>query len=229
MKRYLILLSSGTGTRFGSDTPKQFVEVCGKMVIEWTLDACDCDLFDEIILVVSKDYIHMANDLVNRRDSKSSLKVIEGGSTRRESCERGLDGITGDGIVIVHNGVQPFVKKQSFENCFAALEKYKAVTCGVKCVYTALVSNNDHVLTDTPDRSQMYSDYGPEGFHISFLKQILDVGRDDTVSTGLCGTVFRNRLGDVYVAEGDPGNIKITYPDDLALAEWILQKRALVK
>ena len=53
MKKYCIVLASGTGSRFGADVPKQFVKICGKMVIEHTLAACDCGVFDEILLVVS--------------------------------------------------------------------------------------------------------------------------------------------------------------------------------
>lgn len=228
MKKYLILLASGTGTRFGADCPKQFIKIGGKMIIEHTMASCDCGIFDEIILVVSAPYVDQMKQVVLANKYKAPVRVVEGGNSRIESCGRGV-AIIGDedAIVIVHNGVQPFVGRKSFDNCIAALGKYSAVTCGVKCVYTVLETSADGVLVNTPDRSKMYSDMGPEGFRLNMLRKVVDIGIKDIVSTGLCGVVFRNSLAKVYVADGEPGNIKITFPEDIALAEQIINNKRI--
>lgn len=228
MKKYLILLASGTGTRFGADCPKQFIKIGGKMIIEHTMASCDCGIFDEIILVVSAPYVDQMKQVVLANKYKAPVRVVEGGNSRIESCGRGV-AIIGDedAIVIVHNGVQPFVGRKSFDNCIAALGKYSAVTCGVKCVYTVLETSADGVLVNTPDRSKMYSDMGPEGFRLNMLRKVVDIGIKDIVSTGLCGVVFRNSLSKVYVADGEPGNIKITFPEDIALAEQIINNKRI--
>ncbi|MBR5606537.1 MAG: 2-C-methyl-D-erythritol 4-phosphate cytidylyltransferase, partial [Verrucomicrobia bacterium] len=168
MKKYLVLLASGTGMRFGTDCPKQFVKIGGKMIIEYTMASCDCGIFDEIILVVSEPYVVQMRQVVISNKYKVPVRVVEGGNSRIESCGRGL-AVIGDeeALVIVHNGVQPFVGKKSFVNCISALGKYSAVTCGVKCVYTVLETDTNQVLISTPDRSKVYSDMGPEGFRIS--------------------------------------------------------------
>ena len=226
MKKYLILLASGTGTRFGADCPKQFIKIGGKMIIEHTMASCDCGVFDEIILVVSGPYVDQMKRVVLSNTYKIPVRVVEGGNSRIESCGRGVAVIGDeDAIVIVHNGVQPFIGKKSFDNCIAALGKYSAVTCGVKCVYTVLVTSEDGVLSSTPDRSRSYCDMGPEGFRLSILRKVVDIGLKDSVSTGLCGVVFRNSLAEVYIADGEPGNIKITVPEDIILAKQILKNK----
>lgn len=228
MKKYLILLASGTGTRFGADCPKQFIKIGGKMIIEHTMSSCDCGFFDEIILVVSAPYVDQMKQVVLANNYKAPVRVVEGGNSRIESCGCGVAMIDDeDAMVIVHNGVQPFVGKKSFENCIAALDKYSAVTCGVKCVYTVLETSANGVLVGTPDRSKTYSDMGPEGFRLALLREVVDVGMKDSVSTGLCGVAFRNSMAEVYVAEGEPGNIKITFPEDIALAEQILNNKMM--
>ena len=228
MKKYLILLASGTGTRFGADCPKQFIKVGGKMIIEHAMASCDCGIFDEIILVVSAPYVDQMKQVVQSNKYKAPVRVVEGGNSRIESCGRGVAMIGDeDAIVIVHNGVQPFVGRKSFDNCIAALDKYPAVTCGVKCVYTVLETSADGVLVSTPDRSKTYSDMGPEGFRLNMLRKIVDIGINDSVSTSLCGVAFRNSLAEVYVADGEPGNVKITCSDDITFAEQILNNKRL--
>ena len=90
MKKYLILLASGTGTRFGADCPKQYVKIGDKMIIEHTIAASDCGLFDEIILVVSAPYIDLMKSVVISGEYKVPIRIVEGGSSRKESCKNGV-------------------------------------------------------------------------------------------------------------------------------------------
>lgn len=223
MKKYCIVLASGTGSRFGADVPKQFVRICGKMVIEHTLAACDCGVFDEILLVVSAPYLDEMRALIAANGYSIPVRVVEGGASRKESCEKGVAAISDeDGYVVIHNGVQPFVPKKTFEGCLAALEKYPAVTSGAPCVFTILETDETGVLRRMPPRNRCYGDLGPECFRLAFARKVFELGANDKEFTNITGMVVKHNLGDIFVVEGDPKNIKITYPEDVLFAERIL-------
>ena len=224
MKTYLILLASGTAVRFGAGCPKQFVRIGGKMIIEHTMAACDCGLFDEIVLVVSGPYIDLMKSVVGQH--KTPIRIVEGGVSRKESCKCGVAAIRdAEANVVVHNGVQPFVSKDCFERCLAALDKYQAVTSGVPCVYTVLKVDQDKNVADMPNRADLYNDMGVECFKLSLLRQLFEE-YDDDVSTDIIGMIFRAGLAKVHVVEGDSRNIKITRPEDMVLAAHFLTDNA---
>lgn len=224
MKKYLIVLASGTGSRFGADYPKQFVTVCGKMIIEHTLAACDCGLFDKGILVVSPSYVDEMKKIISKNRYKLPIQVTGGGATRKESCELGAACISDDdAYVVIHNGVQPFVSKQELEQCLLALDKYSAVTNASPCVYTILETNGNGLLTHMPDRSRCFNDLGPECFRLSTLREVFRIGKMDNAFTNFTGIIRKYNLCDIYVSTGNPKNIKITYPEDVIYAEDMLK------
>ena len=227
MKIYCIILASGKGSRIGSEIPKQFVEIGGKTIIEHTLAACDNGLFNEMVLVVSNEYIDKVGEMIATNRYKTRSRIVEGGVSRKESCKRGVAALNeceGDAKVIIHNGVQPFVSKEYFERCINALEKYDAVTSGLPAVYTMLQVNESHEIVAMPDRRTLYSDMGVECFRLSLLKKLFSE-YDDEVSTDIVGMVFRSGLAKIFVAEGESCNIKITRSEDLILADWFLKRK----
>ena len=223
MKKYLILLASGTGSRFGTDCPKQFVKICGKMIIEYTMAASDCGLFDEMILVVSAPYIDLMSSVVCANRYKTPIRIVEGGSCRKESCEKGVAAIEDkECVVVVHNGVQPFITKEDYGRSLEALEKYPAVTSGLPCVYTILETDGNGVLKRMSPRAQCFGDLGPECFRISVIRRAFELGRNDSEFTNLTALVMKYGLGEIYVVKGSPSNIKITYPEDVIYAERMI-------
>ena len=223
MKKYLILLASGFGSRFGADCPKQFVKIGGKMIIEYTIAASDCGLFDEIILVVSAQYIDLMKSIVASQGYKVPVRIVEGGLCRKESCEKGVEVINdSEGYVVIHNGVQPFITKEDYRSSLNALEKHLVVTSGVPCVYTILETDGSGILKRIAPRAQCFGDLGPECFRLSVLRKVFEKGKDDSEFTNLTGIVMKYKLGDVYVVKGNPKNVKITYPEDVIYAERII-------
>jgi 2-C-methyl-D-erythritol 4-phosphate cytidylyltransferase len=224
-KKILIVLASGVGTRFGGNIPKQFLMLGNRMVIEHTLSACDIGLFDEIILVVSSPYICEMNELVRRNGYKTPVRVVKGGATRKESCRHGVDAIdANDAIVVIHNGVQPFVSRDCFKRGIDAVDGgCDAVTSAVPCVYTVLRVDENNDVSDMPDRAQLRSDMGVECFRLSLLRRLFSE-YDDDVSTDIIGMVFRSHIGKVHVIDGDPRNIKITRREDMLLAEEFIKE-----
>lgn len=221
MKTFCIILASGTGSRFGGDVPKQFVRVCGRMIVEYTLDAClRTDAINELIVVVSKPWRDAMEAVVAPLRSVKPIRVVLGGATRRESCENGVAVIPDeDAKVLLHNGVQPFITPRTLGDCVDALDRYDAVSVGSPCVYTVLELDDNRELKRIVPRSHSVNDLGPECFKLSFLRKVFAVSRHDADFTNLTGMVVRYELGTVYVVDGDPSNTKITYADDVLFAE----------
>lgn len=221
MKTFCIILASGTGSRFGGDVPKQFVRVCGRMIIEYTLDAClQTDSIDELIVVVSEPWRDAMEAIVELLRSVKPIRIVLGGATRRESCENGVAAIVDeDAKVLLHNGVQPFISARTLGDCVAALDRYDAVSVGSPCVYTVLELDDNRELKRIVPRSHSVNDLGPECFKLSFLRKVFAASRNDTGFTNLTGIIVRHGLGTVFVVDGDPSNTKITYADDVLFAE----------
>ena len=221
MKTHGIILASGTGSRFGGDVPKQFVRVCGRMIVEYTLDAClRTDSIDELVVVVSEPWKNAMETVVAPLRRIKPVRVVLGGATRRESCENGIAAIQEeDAKVLLHNGVQPFVTPRTLADCVDALDRYDAVSVGSPCVYTVLELDENRELKRIVRRDRSVNDLGPECFKLSFLRKVFAASRDDTNGTNLTGTIVARGLGKVFVVDGDPANTKITYADDLLFAE----------
>lgn len=221
MKTHCILLASGTGSRFGGDTPKQFVRVRGRMIVEYTLDACLRTLaIDDILLVVSEPWRNEIERIVAPWRTIKPVRLVLGGATRRESCEKGIAAIEDDEAnILIHNAVQPFVTPKTLSDCVSALDRYDAISVGSPCVYTVLELDDNRELKRIVPRSHSVNDLGPECFKLSFLRKVFAASRDDTGFTNLTGMIVRLRLGTVYVVDGDPSNTKITYQDDVLFAE----------
>lgn len=220
LKTYCIVLASGTGTRFGGDLPKQFVQVGGRMIVEHTLVAvARAPAVDEIVMVVSAPWRDAVERAVAQSHVGKPVRIVLGGTTRLASCRKGVESIADDDAkVLVHNGVQPFVTAADLDKCVAALDEYEAVTVGSASVYTVLELDEKRELRRIADRRFTANDLGPECFRIRLLRKVLDLAVDDETSTNLTGLVLRSGLGKVFVVDGDPANVKITYPDDFMLA-----------
>ena len=229
VKTYCIVLASGTGTRFGGDIPKQFVEIEGRMLVEYTLSACaSASVVDEILVVVSESWAEKMRSVADSLQLQKTMRIVIGGATRKESCWNGVAAIADDEAkVVIHNGVQPFVKAKDIELCVQALNRYDAVSVGSPSVYTILELNENRELKRIVDRRRSVNDLGPECFKLRFLRKVFEVAGEDINFTNITGMVVKYGLGDVYVVDGDPSNIKITYPDDFILAKHMFMKNEL--
>lgn len=221
MKTYGIILASGSGTRFGGNVPKQFVRVGGRMIIEYTLDVfLQSAAIDEIIIVVSQSWVDEISRLAVSLSAKKPVRVVVGGVTRMESCKNGVAEIGEDEAkVVIHNAVQPFITQAILANCVRSLERYDAVNTGIPCVYTILELNDDRTISRIGPRSRSVSELGPECFMLTLLRRAFRMSNCDDDMTDITGLILKYELGKVYVVEGDPANIKITYSDDFLLAE----------
>lgn len=230
MKAIVIVLASGTGTRFRSETPKQFLKLAGKRVIEHTLDCFQLHAdIAEIIIVTSREQVALMEEIVLRGSYSKVSRVLLGGDTRQASSAAGIAAIQGDGHkVLVHDAVRPLLDAETIDRCLDALEHFDAVDTGIPSPDTVIRVDEDHCIAEIPDRDQLRLGQTPQAFRAGLLRQAhaLAAGDSQLKVTDDCGLILHYGLGKVHVVAGDTSNIKITYPSDIYLADRLFQLRS---
>lgn len=219
MKRYAIIVAGGSGSRMNSSTPKQFMLLAGKPILIRVAQAFyDFDNKTEIIIALPADYFAQWEKLCDEYDFKISHRLVTGGDTRFHSVQNGLQLISDEGIVAVHDAARPLVSSETISRAFEAAKKFGSAVPFVPLNDSIRFYNghesrsldrNKHVLVQTPQcfRSDvLISAYQTD--HRSFFT-------DDA-------SVVESAGFTVQLVEGNPENIKITTPSDLLIAETLI-------
>ncbi len=223
-----IILSAGSGSRFGDQTPKQFAKLAGKPVLVHTLELFERSPdIDDIIIVSNEDKLSLVWEYVRKFDLRKVKKVVAGGKTRQESSKIGLD-CCGEKTkyVLIHDGVRPFVSRRIIDNLIRAVKKYKAVDTVIPSADTIVEVDENSFISKIPDRSFLRRGQTPQAFEYKLIKEAHEKALRDGIrnSTDDCALVLR--LGHpVYTIAGNEENIKITYPLDLHIADKLFQLR----
>lgn len=220
-----IIVAAGTGSRFAASQPKQFVEILGKPIIIHTLEQFEaCPLVDEIILVLSLDGCREFANLNGHAAIKKLRVVATGGKTRAESVRNGLNKVdeTTAKIVAVHDGARPLV---TVDEITRTIEK--AAETGAACLVAEVTDTIKEIdgenITCTVDRKKLRRALTPQAFRYDILRAAFDAaGLTDEV-TDECFLVEKMGV-EISVVEGSSRNIKITRPEDLALAEKLIEE-----
>ncbi|MEW9571160.1 2-C-methyl-D-erythritol 4-phosphate cytidylyltransferase [Rhodanobacter sp. Si-c] len=224
-----IVLASGTGTRFRSETPKQFLKLAGKTVLEHTIDVFEQHVrIDEIIIVVSADSLALTEAIVNNAGYRKVTRIVIGGATRRASSASGIVAITGDDHkVLVHDAVRPLLDRETIDRCVDALDVHDAVDTGIPSPDTIIRLADDESIVEIPDRSRLRLGQTPQAFRAGLLRKAHALAStDDSIKvTDDCGLILHYGLDKVHVVAGDVNNIKVTYPSDIYLADRLFQLR----
>ena len=221
MKTTAIIVAAGTGSRLNSDTPKQFLALAGKPVIEHTLERFQAaSSIDEIILVLSRD---RAETFVQSGAPVEKLrKVIVGGSTRAESVLNGLNAVDDAQIVAVHDGARPFVTTDEIDHTVDRA-KQTGAACLVAPVTDTIKTIRGDEISGTLDRDKLRRALTPQVFKIEVLRKAFELGDLSESVTDECYLV--EKLGHpIAFVEGSARNIKITHREDLMIAEMLLQE-----
>lgn len=229
-KTLAIVLASGSGSRFRSETPKQFLKLAGKTVLEHTLDVFEQHVrVDEIIVVVAAEQRMMVEEIVTRAGYRKITKIVNGGTTRQASSAAGIGAVSDDDAkVLVHDAVRPLLDAATVDRCLDALDQFDAVDTGVPSPDTIIRVDSENCIGDIPDRALLRLGQTPQGFRAWLLRRAhMLAGKDPGLRvTDDCGLILHYRLGTVRVVVGDVNNIKITYPSDIYLADRLFQLRA---
>jgi 2-C-methyl-D-erythritol 4-phosphate cytidylyltransferase len=215
MKTTAIIVAAGSGSRFNSETPKQFLEINGKPVVVHAIERFEAaPSVDAIVLVLAKDQTGKLN---LARFTKLQT-IVAGGNSRAASVSNGLNAVSANtDIVAVHDGARPLVTVDEIERTIESA-KQTGAACLVAAVTDTIKSIRGDEIAATLDRDQLRRALTPQAFRFDVLKKAYDVADLNESVTDECYLV--ERLGHpIAIVEGSVRNIKITYREDLILAE----------
>jgi len=219
-----VIVAGGVGTRIGGTTPKQYLKIKEKSILEITIsNFVSSGLIHHFIVVAHPDFFTEVKSILDKFDI--SFSVVESGKERQNSVANGItEAVKISDVVLVHDAARPFVNSSIIKNCIDGLDENKAVVVAVKCRDTVKKTNSKLIVESTEDRSKFYLAQTPQGFTKETAEQVLfeinnssEIGTDDVY--------FAEKLGiPVKIIEGSTFNFKITTPEDLMLAESLVGK-----
>lgn len=219
-----VIAAGGSGTRFGSD--KLMAELGGMPVLAHTLLAFQrSELIREIVLVARQDALDGAAALCRSYGITKAAVAVPGGETRLLSCLAGVMAVSEDAeIIAIHDGARPLVSEKVVEDAVWGAYRHGAAAPSVP-VRDTIKRAEGGVAVETPDRTKLFAVQTPQCFRAEIIRgALLDAAKNAPGLTDDCMAVERLG-GGVYLTEGSEENIKITTPLDLAVAEFILQRR----
>jgi len=217
-----VIPASGTGTRFGGKTPKQFLPICGEPILKRTLEVYEsCSFVDEIAVSVPEGYIEQV-----RGYGFNKLKhVVKGMSARADSVFAALKAIDPfDGVVLVHDGVRLFVTEELIKSVACEAYEHGAAIAAVPILETVKLADKNGLVADTPDRKMLWRAQTPQGFRYGMILRAYEqAAKDGVLHEATDDSYLVERLGlPVRLVEGDVLNMKITSKQDFLLAEALI-------
>lgn len=229
-----IIFAGGIGKRMSvneNSLPKQFLKINNKPIIIHTLELFqNHSEIDKIYISIHSDYYDFLTDLVKYYYIDKVKGIVTGGKTGQDSIYKALKLAAAendkDSLVLIHDGVRPNITKETIsKNISMAKEKGNAVTC-TPCFETILISENHINPLYVPYRKDTFAAQAPQTFHLGEVLDLHEIMRkqnpeyDDIVDT--C-TLYKSFDKQIYMVEGNLGNIKITTIEDLYLLRALIR------
>jgi 2-C-methyl-D-erythritol 4-phosphate cytidylyltransferase len=206
------LVAAGSGSRLGADRPKAFVEVAGRPMIDWSVDALRAAGIEEIVVALP----------FGVRAPRGCIGV-QGGATRSASVRAALSA-AGPGDVIVHDAARPLVEAELFRRALAALQDADCAIAAAPVTDTVKEAAGG-VVTATLDRSRLWAVQTPQAFRRAVLEAALEVDEAILARATDDAWLVERAGGSVRVVESSPANFKVTTAHDLRVADMILRER----
>jgi 2-C-methyl-D-erythritol 4-phosphate cytidylyltransferase len=231
MRMVAVVLGGGVGQRLGAGMPKQLLRLAGRTLIEHCVAAFEqAPGVDEILVVMPRGYTAQVGEMLAEAGYRKVSAVIEGGVTRPDSTRAALAAIAGtqpgEAGVLLHDAARPLVDGRIIADCVAALRVHDAAGVAVPASDTIVVTENG-VMESMPRRETLLRCQTPQCFRLSVITRAheLAAADPDFAPTDDCGVVLRYLPEvTVHIVPGSERNIKITYPQDLAVAELLLAR-----
>ena len=219
MKKYIIIVAGGSGSRMGSATPKQFLELLGLPILMHTLKKFQQSIADgEIILALPEKEQSTWQSLCEKYHFDVPHQIVNGGESRFHSVQNALQKVKGKSIVAIHDGVRPLVRKTVINNCIQSAEKFGAA------IPTLPMQESIRKISDngsqTADRSQFVLVQTPQCFQSDIILKAYQQTYQNSFTDD--ASVVEQLGHKIYLVEGNKENIKITTPEDLKMAEVLV-------
>lgn len=219
---YALIVAGGKGTRINSATPKQFLELNGIPILIHTLNAfIRYSSQINIILVLPEDDMDTWKNLADKYNFTTPITLQTGGSTRFESVKRGLQKISGNGLVAIHDGVRPLISEDIIGASFRLAAVHKTAVAAVRLKESIRMTDQDN--TKAVDRSKFRLIQTPQTFDVALIRNAYEIKDDPGLTDD--ASVAEKAGHVISLFEGSYENIKITTSEDLIVAAALMDAR----
>ena len=226
IKNIAVILAGGSGQRFGSELPKQFLPVAGRTIIEHSIGAFEQNGgIDEIAVVMNADYLTQMQEIIDRNRWQKVRKLLPGGAERHYSTLAAINAYDrmSDVNLIFHDAARPAVSQRIITETLTALQSHPAVAVAIPATDTVFeVTDAGDFITAIPTRSRLRCAQTPQAFRIDIIREAYRKALQDPhfTSTDDCGVLLRYCPDvPIFIVFGDVANQKLTYPEDVVTLE----------
>ena len=228
MKSTAIVLAAGQGKRMNSKVQKQFLLIKGKPVLYYSLSCFQKSReIEEIIVVTGKESINFCKQEIIEAYGFSKVKaVIPGGKERYDSVYAGLCACEDSDYVFIHDGARPFLSNDMIRRGKEAVLDYGACVIGMPSKDTIKIADENGMVESTPSRNKVWNIQTPQIFSYTAIREAHEKARQQNMADITDDAMVIERFGNMKIklVEGSYENIKITTPEDIVVAEKILEK-----
>ena len=227
MSVYAIIVAGGNSVRYGGDIPKQFQDICGRPMLTWTIEKFQmAETIDKIIIVVPEDsLVFVSEKIIDPYGFDKVTKIISGGTTRQESVCKGLEALLiSTGFAVIHDGARPLIKTEDINRVVEVAKKEKGAILAVPVADTIKRVVDSFIIT-TINREQLFCAQTPQVFQYDL---IMEAHKEQSLKASVSFTddaqLIESRGFKVKVVVPSGFNLKITTPQDMKLAEALIEK-----
>lgn len=218
----LVFLSGGSGRRFGSPVPKQYLSVCDKPVALHSFDLfLSMSEFQEYVVVCAKEWTFLFTEAAKKHQKEKKLRFALPGERRQDSVWNGIVHMSSESLVCIHDGARPLVGADEVQKVIRQASLCGAAALGVKVKSTIKLCDEDRWIKKTLDRASLFEIHTPQVILLSWLREGFQYAREHqiTVTDDLSLIELVNKPA--KIVEGKYSNIKITTQEDLKVVEFL--------
>jgi 2-C-methyl-D-erythritol 4-phosphate cytidylyltransferase len=222
----LVIPAAGTGSRMEKETPKPYLELSGKTILEHTIGRfLPLSGLRQVLVVTSEEYLQNAEQILdNLFPQEIEAVCLVGGKKRQDSIHNALGKVSEVDLVMIHDAVRPFVKFRHIEACCRIASEKGAAVLGVPAKDTIKYIDKQQLIVETPSRKFLWQTQTPQVFRKELILQAYKKARQDNFIGTDDASLVERLDKNVQMVEGDRSNFKITYPLDLDLAQLLIEK-----
>ena len=224
----VILAGAGSGTRMGG-VSKPLIPICDKPAIYYSLSVFSS--FEEvtrIIICAKKEDIPLYENLVKKYSFTKVCGIIEGGESRQETVSKAFRHAFSEKItdfVAIHDAARPLITKEEVQNAINDAKKYGCAVCACVCRDTVKRSGKSGFINESVDRTGLYLVQTPQIFSFEIYSTSLALAEKNGISATDDSSLVQDAGFSIKLCETSAHNIKLTYPEDTALAQMIIKSR----
>lgn len=222
-----VIVAAGSGSRMGSSTAKQFLTLNGKPVLAHTLDAFEhTKAIDYIVLVTRECDIEECREIVSFFGFTKVAKIVAGGDTRQQSVLCGVEAIDDKtDFVAVHDGARCLITPEMITAVLDEAKHSGCASAGAPVKNTIKLVDENNRVKDTPDRTTLWQAQTPQIFKAGLYRAAAYYAQKDGFEATDDNSLIEHVGGSVTMVDCGYTNIKITTPEDIALANALLDLR----